>query len=204
MLVIGAGGHALEILDVLQESANLENIYFYDDINLQKNELKQFRVLHSEAEVLMVLSNDFEFVIALGNPSSRKKLFNKFTSMGGKLIGIKSTTAFVSKYSNSIGVDMMKNCFVGPNTTIGIGTLLNTGSQIHHDVCIGEFTEISPRSVLLGNVSVGAYCSIGANSTVLPNIKIGNNVTIGAGAVVTKDLPDNCMAAGVPAIIKNK
>ena len=40
---------------------------------------------------------------------------------------------------------------------------------------------------------------IGGNVTILPGITIGNNVVIGAGAVVTKDIPDNSLALGVPA-----
>ena len=39
---------------------------------------------------------------------------------------------------------------------------------------------------------------IGANSTILYNVKIGNNVIIGAGSIVTKDIPDGVVAAGVP------
>ena len=37
------------------------------------------------------------------------------------------------------------------------------------------------------------------NVTILPGVSIGNNVVIAAGAVVTKDIPDNCLAGGVPA-----
>ena len=40
---------------------------------------------------------------------------------------------------------------------------------------------------------------IGGNVTILPGVTIGNNVVIAAGAVVTKDVPDNCIAGGVPA-----
>jgi maltose O-acetyltransferase len=40
---------------------------------------------------------------------------------------------------------------------------------------------------------------IGANSIILPNVRIGNNVVIAAGAIVSKDIPDNCVAGGVPA-----
>ena len=79
------------------------------------------------------------------------------------------------------------------------GTLINAYSSIHHDVCIGKYSEISPRATLLGGVKVGSFTSIGAGAIVLPNIKIGNNVVIGAGSVVTKNIPDSTMAYGVPA-----
>jgi acetyltransferase-like isoleucine patch superfamily enzyme len=66
---------------------------------------------------------------------------------------------------------------------------------------VGNFVEISPSVTLLGRCTVGSYSRIGSNATILPDVKIGKNVTIGAGSVVTKDLPDNCVAVGIPAKI---
>jgi acetyltransferase-like isoleucine patch superfamily enzyme len=84
------------------------------------------------------------------------------------------------------------------------GTLINLNCTIGHDCHIGEFSEISPGVNISGNCKIGAYSNIGTNATILPKITIGKNVVIAAGAVVTKDLPDNCMAAGVPAVIKKE
>jgi serine O-acetyltransferase len=50
--------------------------------------------------------------------------------------------------------------------------------------------------------TIGDNVDIGAGAKVLGPIKIGNNVVIGANAVVIKDVPDNCIAAGVPAVNK--
>lgn len=49
---------------------------------------------------------------------------------------------------------------------------------------------------------IGGTVRICAGAVVLGDIVIGNNVTIGANAVVLKDIPDNCIAVGVPAVIK--
>jgi serine O-acetyltransferase len=49
---------------------------------------------------------------------------------------------------------------------------------------------------------IGDNVDIGAGAKVLGPIKIGNNVVIGANAVVIRDVPDNCIAAGVPAVNK--
>jgi maltose O-acetyltransferase len=45
---------------------------------------------------------------------------------------------------------------------------------------------------------------LGGNVTVLPGVTIGNNVVVGAGAVVTKYIPDNSLALGVPARVVKK
>jgi acetyltransferase-like isoleucine patch superfamily enzyme len=48
-------------------------------------------------------------------------------------------------------------------------------------------------------IQVGSHVFIGVNTIVMPGVKIGSNVVIGAGSVVTKDIPDNSVAIGVPA-----
>jgi maltose O-acetyltransferase len=57
---------------------------------------------------------------------------------------------------------------------------------------------------LLGRVKVGNCVSIGTNATVLPKVTIGDNVIIGAGSVVTRNIPDNSLAFGVPARVKRR
>lgn len=56
----------------------------------------------------------------------------------------------------------------------------------------------------IGRVVIGNRVFVGANSTILMNTKIGDDVIIAAGSVVTKDIPDGCIAAGVPAKVIGK
>ena len=51
-------------------------------------------------------------------------------------------------------------------------------------------------------IVVGDNCWFGANVSVLQGVTIGSGCVIAAGSVVTEDLPDNVVAAGVPAVIK--
>ena len=53
-------------------------------------------------------------------------------------------------------------------------------------------------------ITVGDNCYFGTGCTILGPVRIGNNVIVGAGAVVTKDIPDGCVVAGVPARIINR
>lgn len=50
-----------------------------------------------------------------------------------------------------------------------------------------------------GRIVVGNNVFIGMNSIIMPGVKIGSNVIVGAGSIVTKDIPDNSVACGVPA-----
>lgn len=70
---------------------------------------------------------------------------------------------------------------------------------INGDAEIGKNFTIR-HGVIVGDVN-GKTPIIGAGAKVIGGIKVGNNVVIGANAVVNKDVPDNCVVAGVPAKI---
>lgn len=51
----------------------------------------------------------------------------------------------------------------------------------------------------IGRISIGHNCFLGNSVMVLPGVSIGNNCIIGSGSIVTRDIPDNTVAAGNPA-----
>lgn len=79
-------------------------------------------------------------------------------------------------------------------------TLSNKVQILAHD----DSTRIYTGYGRIGRVRIGDRVFVGANSTILMNTRIGNDVIIGAGSVVTHDIPDNCIAAGVPAKVIGK
>lgn len=58
---------------------------------------------------------------------------------------------------------------------------------------------IDKRADKIKRIKIGNNVNFGNYVIVLPGVTIGDNVIIGAGALVTKDVPDNCVVAGVPA-----
>lgn len=74
-------------------------------------------------------------------------------------------------------------------------TVANNVQFLAHDDTTIE--DLDYRKV--GKITVGNNVFFGARSLVLMNTKIGDNVIVAAGSVVTKDIPDNCVVAGVPA-----
>ena len=201
ILIAGASGHALEVLDVVLETVEIYNICFFDDITEKGKLLGKFLVLKDQNEARAWFEENSNFCLGIGGPKSRKKLSEKLINSGGNLIGIRASSAVISKHLLSIDptVDILNLAFIGNNTSIGSGTLINTGAQVHHDVNIGVFCEVSPGAKLLGRVNIGDYCSIGTGATILPDVNVCNEVIVGAGAVVTKSITTPGKYVGVPA-----
>ena len=85
---------------------------------------------------------------------------------------------------------------------LGKGAIIEDYAVVNNgagDVFIGEKSRIGIGSVVVGPIKIGDECLIGANSCVCGGVTIGNRVQVGAGSVVTKDLPDACVAVGNPA-----
>lgn len=117
---------------------------------------------------------------------------------------------FPTKYLDKIGLNYKKGSLhlyghVDFSTepwiiTIGENVYITDGCKfITHDGGTLIFRQYVPDLEITKPITVGDNVYIGNNVIILPGVNIGSNVVIGAGAVVTRDIPDNSLAVGVPA-----
>lgn len=206
MLIVGAKGFAKEILEILHQNGNIDNIAFFDDVNEDIGDLlfKKFPILNSIDKAKFFFNkNGKEFTLGIGNPKLRYKLYKKFTGIGGVFTSLVHPSTNIGSYEVIIGTgcNILSGVTISNSITIGKGCIIYYNSVVTHDCVISDFVEISPSVNILGRVKIGEFSHIGANSTILPDVTIGKNVVVGAGSVVTKDLPDNVVALGIPAKI---
>ena len=206
MLVLGAGGFAMQLLDTLAELNMENNLVFFDDT--MGSECRyihgKFPVINSMDLAIDHFEGDKRFLLGTGNPSVRKMLLDKFNGIGGNVLQIISPSLVSGKYNVNIGygVSILHGVVIESGVSIGDGCLINLNCTITHGSILGNFCEIGPGAMIAGNAQIGEYSTLGAGAIILPNVKVGKHVTVAAGAVVTKDMPDNVMVAGIPAIIK--
>ncbi len=97
------------------------------------------------------------------------------------------------------------NCVVLDAAKVTIGTNVFIGPGVHIYTATHPTNAVERQTVEFAKpVSIGNDCWIGGNSVLCPGITIGDGVTIGAGSVVTKDIPENSLAVGNPAIVIKK
>lgn len=206
MLIVGAKGFAKEVLEVVHQLNDTDNLVFYDDVNddVRGFLFDKFLILKTLCEATTYFNTtDKRFTIGIGNPALRKRLYDKFTALGGVFTSTISPFASIGNFGNEIGIgsNIMTGTVITSDVIVKQGALINLNCTIGHDCIIGEFVELSPGVNISGNCVIGNYTILGTNSTVLPKVSIGKNVVVGAGAVVTKDVPDNCLIVGVPGKI---
>lgn len=114
-------------------------------------------------------------------------------------------------------VEIQNNVTIGPSCKVQSHAFICSGVTIEEGVFIGHgvmfVNDMYPRATTptgqlqrdddweLVETLVKRRASIGSNATILGGVSIGENAIIGAGAVVTHDVPDNAIVAGVPARI---
>lgn len=107
-------------------------------------------------------------------------------------------------------------CHIGATHYVEIGNNVLFGSKVYvtdhgHGIYSGDGIHSSPEEPPIKRyvdsdkeVIIGDNVWVGDNVTILPNVHIGSGCIIGSNSVVTKDIPSNCIAVGIPAkVIKN-
>ena len=126
------------------------------------------------------------------------------------VLGKKSVVESYSCINNAVGDVVighhtrigLHNTIIGPVT---IGSHVNLAQGITVTALNHNFSEtgkrIDEQGVSTAPVIIGDDVWIGTNAVILPGVTIGSHCVVAAGAVVTKDVPDGCVVAGVPAKI---
>ncbi|WP_304137187.1 serine O-acetyltransferase [Mesonia mobilis] len=95
-------------------------------------------------------------------------------------------------------------CILGKGTRFaysGIGVVLHKRTRMGKNCMIGTQVTVGGKSGHFEVPVIGDNVYLATGAKILGPIKIGNNVIVGANAVVIKDVPDNCVVAGIPAKI---
>ncbi|MDE5943370.1 MAG: sugar O-acetyltransferase [Clostridia bacterium] len=183
----------MTIADFRQEMKKKTHIIANSDLHLHMHEEAQ-----TARKLTVKINNEYH---------TREELCKLFSELTGRCVD-ESFTLFPPFYTDygkniTVGKNVFVNsgcCFqdqggieIGDNVLIGQQVVMAT---LNHDLKPEARANMSPAPIKIGN-----NVWIGAHTTILSGVTVGNGAVIAAGAVVTKDVPDNVVVAGVAAKI---
>ena len=206
-VILGVGGYGRLVQDILRCDPNVQLVGFVDpDKSLHGQWVNGLQVLGDDSSLSELRHSGVEAAVAaIGDNHIRQRLFTALDALGFSLIGAAHPSAAIGRYvQTGRGVVIMAQAAVNVNARLGDNVVINTGASVDHDCVLMSHCHIWPGAHLAGNVTVGEYSYVGTGASVIPGITIGRNTLIGAGAAVVEDVPDNVVAFGVPARVRER
>lgn len=196
VVIIGAGGHAKVVADIVLCCGD-EVVGFLDD-----DSSKLGKKVYKNYEVLGVLHDyvryeDCEFVIAVGDNYTRERIKNKMSVNWYTAIHPSAVVADTVKIG--VGTVVMAGAIINSDAVIGNHCIINTGVTVDHDNVVEDYVHISPGAHLAGNVKVGEHSWVCIGASVINDVTICRDVIVGAGATVVKDISESGTYVSTPA-----
>ena len=188
-VLIGAGGYAVSLLDILNE----QSIQILGYVaNTKSNTLDSENIENLDS--LMTINQSVRLINAIGisgGVNVRARVYGELSSQGFKFLNLISNFACISPHASiSEGVHVFPGAVVERDVSLMENVVLNVNSSVHHGVSVGKHSFIAPGARLLGDCKIGEKTLIGSNAVIAPGIHIGNNCKIAAGSFVRFSLAD--------------
>ncbi len=204
IVIIGAGGFGREIkclIDDINESSptKLFNILgFIDDGIKVGTQIHEYKVL-GNVEYLSTLKKKPQIVFGIGHPPIKKKIIEQlegfvFPSLIHPTVNVKGYNLIIGK-----GCIICKDSILTCDIKILDFVTINLACTLGHDAIIKSYSSLMPSVNVSGEVVIEEGVFVGTGVKIVNQMIIGKNSIIGAGAVISKPIPENCTAVGIPA-----
>lgn len=184
VVIIGAGGHAKVIIDILQQNDDCDIVGMLD--KKKGDGFWGIPVIGTDDDLPRLFEEGVRCAfVALGSNSLRKEISAKAVEIGYQMINALSSKATISARAKlGQGIAVMPGAVINADTVIDDGCIVNTNASIDHDCHIGPYVHIAPGTNVAGSVTVGEESFIGVGSRIIDGVTIGSKVIVGAGTVV--------------------
>lgn len=206
IVIVGAGGFGREVKTLIDDINRQEPTYkfrgYYDDGYKAKTLINGFEVLGGVSDLNKIASK-LNVAIAVGNPRVKKSIVERLTNMNLSFPILIHPSVLKSQDQITIGNGSIicAGNILTCNIKIEDFVILNLMCTVGHDVTIKRYSSFMPSVNISGEVQIQEGVYVGTGAKIINQLKIGENTIIGAGAVVSKSLPANCTAVGIPAKI---
>lgn len=194
VLVVGSGGHASVIVDILHRDPAVRVIGLADADpgRLGAEVVAGYRVIALQPEIVGRFDPErVRLFLAIGNNPVRHRVAEQFTAAGFRFINAIDPTAHVALgVELGTGVAIMAQAVVGARSRVGDQVIINTKASVDHDGVVGRSAHLAPGATLGGDVRVGERSLLGIGCSILRGVCVGSDVTVPVGFAVYRDVPD--------------
>lgn len=193
-IILGAGGHAKSILQLIREAGY--SVAGVVDSQHAKGSmfLGAYPVIGTEADLKDIRASGIEIAFvgvggATGN-GTRAKIFYQLKDAGFIMPPLVSRmSSFDPTAHLGEATYIFPGATVGADCVVGRDVIVNQGSIVCHDCRIGDHVHLAPGAILAGTVTVGSASTIGMAATVMNNVTVGTDVLIHNSVAVARDIP---------------
>ena len=204
IVIVGAGGFGREVKMLIDQINLKEDKYqflgYYDDVLLKGTSINNNKILGS-VEDLLSINYKINVVVAMGSPNLKLQIVKKLSNPNLIFPTLIHPSVIIGTDSVSIG----KGCIICAGTIITCDieikdfVILNLMCSVGHDTIINSYASFMPSVNISGEVVIHEEVYVGTGAKIINQLEIGKKTIVGAGAVVSKSLPENCTAVGIPA-----
>lgn len=194
LILIGGGGHALSIMDLIQDSKAVRPIAGFLALSEGESLLANHaNFLGGDDFLDLPEAENYHYIVAFGQVDRlgvRTIIAKRLEERHLLPPPLISRTAGVS---NSVRLErgsvIFRNVVLNVGVRIGKNTHVNTGAIVEHGTVIGKNVMVSPGAIIAGNCSLGDNVFVGAGAVLFNNIDVGDHAVIAAGSVVRQHVP---------------
>lgn len=199
--VYGAGGLGREV-EIIARKINAAGRRWEKIVYIDDNEAitEVLGVPSYSFDKVRALCPDLEISIAVGEPVTREKVYNKVKSAGIRLATLIHPGVYIDESSQiGEGVTICEGVTTTSCVVLEDNVYVQPHAVIGHDIHIGKHSVIGSNTEIGGENVIGERVFIGFMVGTLQGLKIGNDVEISAGSIVFRDIEPGMIVMGNPA-----
>jgi sugar O-acyltransferase (sialic acid O-acetyltransferase NeuD family) len=152
IIIVGAGGHAKNVVDAIQKQDVFNILGFYvDGIDIGTNHYKGIKVLDTLKSTQKSAQKETFFIVALGDNNLRTELFDFYRQIYSPATIVHPNATISLDSEIAPGCVILSNSVVNANVKIGENCLINAGVIIDHDCSVGKNVHLKIGSLVQSN-----------------------------------------------------
>ncbi len=203
IIVVGGGGHAKVVIDLLHASGLYDPVEC-TDAACAAGEVLGIPVRGGDERLDALLSEGVRHIaLAVGDNAVRRRLGESLTARGFVAPCLIHPSAVVAPSACvGEGTVVLARAVVNATAQVGRFCIVNTGAIVEHDCGLEDGAHLASGATLAGGVRLGREVLFGAGAVAVPGARVGARSVVGAGAVVVGAVAADVTVTGCPARVK--